>query len=152
MDHPLVATDSSDRSPELIREAGALAEAAGVPLLVLTVVTREEFEEDAAVLETIGDVEKAAYEPKPAEYARNVAESAAADLLSGFDVETGTVGRYVDDGDDRADAILQVAEELGCDYVFLTGRRRSPAGKAIFGDTAQDVLLSFDGYVVTLTD
>lgn len=149
MDQALVVTDPSDSVVDVIEEAGELAELAGVPLTVLTVVTDEEYRKDAEVLGAIADVEGSSYNLEPADYAEEVAETAIADLLADRDVETEAVGRYVDDDGDRADAILEVADERGCDYVFLLGRRRSPTGKAIFGDTAQAVILNFDGYVVT---
>lgn len=149
MDRPLVVTDSSDSVVELIEEAGELAELADTPLTVLTVVTDEEYQKDAEVLGTIADIEGSSYTLDPADYAEEVAETAIADLLAERDVETEAVGRYVDDDADRADAILEVAQQRDCDYVFLMGRRRSPTGKAIFGDTAQSVILNFDGYVVT---
>lgn len=45
---------------------------------------------------------------------------------------------------DKADRILAAAEEFDCDHIFLTGRRRSPTGKAMFGDTPQKVILNAD--------
>lgn len=152
MDRPLVVTDPSDRAPELIQEAGALAEAAGVPLMVLTVVSQEEFEGDAEVMRSIADAEGTEYQRRPAEYAEDVAESAVSDLLSDFDIDTETIGRKVSTDDERSDVILEVARENACDYILLVGRRRRPSGKVIFGDTAQDVILNFDDYVVTLTE
>jgi nucleotide-binding universal stress UspA family protein len=152
MDRPLVVTDPSDRAPELIQEAGGLAEAAGVPLIVLTVVSQEEFENDSEVLRSISNVEGREYQPGPAEYAEAVAGSAVSDLLSDFDIETETIGRKVNSDDERSNVIREVARENACDYIFLVGRRRRPTGKVIFGDTAQDVILNFDDYVVTLTE
>lgn len=152
MDRPLVVTDSSDRAPELIREAGELAEAAGVPLLVLTVVSDDEFENDSAVMESIADVEGDTYNMTASEYAESVANSAVSDLLSDLDIETEALGRSVTDEDKRADAILSVADNNACDYIFLIGQRRRPTGKAVFGDTAQRVILNSDQYVVTLTE
>lgn len=152
MDRPLVVTDSSNRVTDLIQEAGDLAENAGVPRLVLTVVTQNEYEDDAAVLETIGEIEGSRYNVEPDEYAEEIAQTAVSDLLSDLEVETETIGRAVQEEDDKADAILSVTESNDCDYIFLLGRRRSPTGKAIFGDIAQSVILNFDGYVVTLTE
>ena len=149
MERPLVVTDSNDSVVDLIREAGELAAAANAPLLVLTVVTRAEYENDAEVLDAIGDVEGANYGIGPKAYAADVAETAIVDLLSDLDLEAESVGAVVDSDDDRADAILEVAEANDCDYIFLLGRKRSPAGKMIFGDTAQAVILNFDEYVVT---
>jgi len=42
----------------------------------------------------------------------------------------------------RADTVVELADEYGADRVVIGGRERSPAGKAIFGSTAQDILLS----------
>jgi nucleotide-binding universal stress UspA family protein len=149
MERPLVVTDSSDTVVDLIREAGKLAEASESPLTVLTVVTESEYQNDAEVLGTIGEIEGAEYRMEPATYAEEVASTAITDLLSDLELETEAVGRVVDNDDDRADLILKVAEANDCDYVFLMGSRRSPTGKALFGDTAQSVILNFDGYVVT---
>lgn len=152
MERPLVVTDPSDAAPDLIREAGELAEQVGTPLLVLTVVSQEEFAEDSKVYESIEVTERASYGLERSEYAKNVAETAINDLLLDLDLEVNPIGRGVDDADDRANEIMHVADEYGCDYIFMTGRRRSPTGKAVFGDTAQRVILNFDGFVVTLTD
>lgn len=152
MDHPLVVTDPSDRSPELIREAGELAADAGVPLRVLTVVSRDEFEADSEVLGKIAETERTGYSLSASQYAEEVAQTAVSDLLSEFNVETEAIGRAVEGDRERADAILEVAAKRDCDYIFLVGRRRSPTGKVLFGDTAQKVILNFDDYVVTLTE
>lgn len=57
--------------------------------------------------------------------------------------------RFVGHIQNIADTIIEIVEEHGYNYVFLSGRRRSPAGETIFGDTAQAVIPNFDGYVVT---
>lgn len=149
MERSLVVTDSSDSVVDIIREAGELAAAADAPLLVLTVVTEDEYQNDADVLGVIEQIERSNFNLKPAAYAEQVAETAITDLLSDLDIETEAIGKYVDSDDDRADAILEVAEANECDYIFLMGRQRSPTGKAIFGDIAQSVILNFDNYVVT---
>lgn len=46
------------------------------------------------------------------------------------------------EGDERGAAIVALADEVGADMIFVGGRRRSPAGKAVFGSTAQDVMLN----------
>jgi nucleotide-binding universal stress UspA family protein len=43
---------------------------------------------------------------------------------------------------DHGDSIVGLAEESDADLVIVGGRRRSPAGKAVFGSTAQKVMLS----------
>ncbi len=149
MERPIVVTDPSERAPELIREAAEVAAAAGVPLRVLTIVSQQEFENDADVIGSIASVERTSYELERSEYAEQIAGTAVRDLMGDLDLETQTIGEGIDDEDERGSKILEVAEDEECDYIFLTGRRRSPTGKVIFGDTAQEVILNFDGFVVT---
>lgn len=42
------------------------------------------------------------------------------------------------------DVILDVAQENNVDHVVMSGRRRSPVGKTIFGSTTQSVILGID--------
>lgn len=53
---------------------------------------------------------------------------------------------------ERAETVIEVADEEGADHVFILGRKRSPTGKALFGDLAQFVILNFDGYVTLHTE
>lgn len=47
-----------------------------------------------------------------------------------------------------AEAILEVADEIDADSIAVSGRKRSPAGKAIFGSVTQSLLLSADRPVI----
>nr|WP_206335526.1 universal stress protein [Natronolimnobius sp. AArcel1] len=43
---------------------------------------------------------------------------------------------------DRAEEIVDLADEIDADNLIVGGRKRSPTGKAVFGSTAQRVLLT----------
>lgn len=59
-------------------------------------------------------------------------ELAAADL--------DHVVRGVEAPEDTAHAVETAVDEFGVDRIYMYGRRRSPAGKAVFGSTLQDVV------------
>lgn len=49
-----------------------------------------------------------------------------------------------EDSGDPSDAILHQAEKQQADLVVVGGRKRSPAGKALFGSVTQSVILKSD--------
>lgn len=151
MERALVVVDLSTTNADLLREAAELVDGVGASLVVFSVMSDEEYQEDVAMLSTVEDVEGASYNKSPERIARRATEKYAEDHLSGVEVPYEARGTVADE-DDRARAILDAAERDECDYVFLTGRRRSPTGKAIFGDTAQAVILNFDGRVVVTAE
>lgn len=68
----------------------------------------------------------------PARRARRVLEEAGIDVtLEGL-------------SGDPNDRILEYAEEVDADLVCVAGRKRSPAGKAVFGSVSQSVMLNAD--------
>ncbi|WP_336037576.1 universal stress protein [Halobacterium yunchengense] len=62
--------------------------------------------------------------------------------------EAGVSVQVRDDSGDTTEDILEDAEEFDADAIVLGGRKRSPAGKAIFGSVTQSVILNTDRPVV----
>ncbi|SFR60604.1 Nucleotide-binding universal stress protein, UspA family [Halogeometricum rufum] len=146
MKRALVVVTPGNRGRRLLREAGAYAEGTDTELVLLTVVPEEEFEEKRRAVAEIGSSDAVYTLEQAEESAEREATTVADDALAGLDVSyhaVGTIGR-------EADAILDVADSEDAEHVFLGSRRRSPAGKALFGDVAQTVLLEFDGPVTLL--
>ena len=147
MDRALVVIDDTDNHRRLLAEAGRLANGTGAELVLFSWTTPEEYEETLDAIESIERTEGTSYgEMEPTDAAKRFAIEFADSVLDDVPVEY-RVAAVVSDDDDRADDILQVAEREDCDHVFLVGRKRSPTGKALFGDVAQRVLLNFEGLV-----
>jgi len=53
---------------------------------------------------------------------------------------------------DPAENILALADERDADLVVLAGRKRSPAGKAVFGSVTQQVILNTDRPVLVCSE
>jgi nucleotide-binding universal stress UspA family protein len=142
MDHALAVVRREAAARAVVREAAELAAGVGARLTLLAVTSEEDYEHRQQSYEESGAT--AAYTIDQAEEAAEYkAVETADEVLADLDVEyevTGIVG-------DPAESVLAVAESRDVDHVFLSGRRRSPAGKALFGDVTQDVLLEFDGFV-----
>ena len=58
--------------------------------------------------------------------------------------ETGIDVDVYEESGDPTEAIMDVAADLEADLICVGGRKRSPAGKALFGSVAQDVILTAD--------
>ncbi|NUB93376.1 universal stress protein [Haloterrigena sp. SYSU A121-1] len=154
MDHALVVIDDTDAHRELLAEAGRLAHDTGAKLTVLAWITPDQVNETADNLEVIEQMEGTSYsEPDSSSTAEQFARQIAEEVFDSFDesVEYATDGIVVEESE-RADEVIATAEELGSDHLFVVGRRRSPTGKALFGDFAQRILLNFDGTVTIKMD
>ncbi len=56
--------------------------------------------------------------------------------------EAGVAVSLQESSGDPAQEILALAEERDADLVCLAGRKRTPAGKAVFGSVTQEVILN----------
>lgn len=144
-----VVRRDSAATPELIREAGELAEGVGAGLLLLHVMPEDEYDERMRSRRETGSGGGTFSMDEAEREATHIAKEAGRSTLKDLDVDyeaIGIVGRLEQD-------VIEVAERENCDHVFISGRRRSPSGKAIFGDVTQRILLNFDGMVtVSLQD
>jgi nucleotide-binding universal stress UspA family protein len=129
-----VGQEDEDRAKRLAETTIEIAEPTGAHVVLSHVFTEREFEEVIDQLDfSPGE------SPHPSEVAsRHVTTRTVAQSLDAVDVDyeiRGSVG-------DRGETIVDLANEYGADRVIVGGRRRSPTGKAVFGSTAQEVMLS----------
>jgi len=80
--------------------------------------------------------------------ARKQGVSATVDVFEDAGITTHCRG--LSGGDDAAGAIVEAIEAEDADRIYLYSRKRSPAGKAVFGSTIQRILLNASCPVVVL--
>lgn len=148
MERALVVVGPTDASKDLVREAGVLAEGVDADLVTIHVTTHDEYSARRHTMESIANTATSYTSGEAKEGATQFADDLSREILSEFDVDYEAVGALGDKGDQ----ILDAAERYDCDHIFLPGRQRSPTGKALFGDTAQRVILDFDGPVTVVTE
>jgi nucleotide-binding universal stress UspA family protein len=147
MEHALAVVGPDDVTKDLVREAGELAAGVDADLTLLCVTSEDEYAEEREALESIPEADVSYSVEQALEGARSFAKDVGIEVLSDIDIKYETAGAV----GEKADIILEGAQNHGCDHVFLTGQRRSPTGKAIFGDVTQRVILDFQGPVTVVT-
>lgn len=133
----LCAVDGDETPDQSVAIAHDLATAYGEELVVLHVLPRERFDDRADDRPTYYIDDGAA---DAAETARAVVEATLED--PGDYTPNGRVGQPTEE-------ILEEVDRVNARFLVLSGRKRTPVGKAIFGSTTQSVLLNADCPVVT---
>lgn len=140
------AAIGEEQYSDVVSVAYDLATTYDEPLVVLHVVPTDQF---VSYKESVKDIDefRNASITQEMDSAAQFARRAVTEALDGFDDETietrGRVGT-------PTEGILSEAETVDPRFIVIGGRRRSPAGKAAFGSTTQQVLLNADAPVVTV--
>jgi len=137
----VAAVDRSDRADVVIQEAKVLAEAFDDTIHVVHVIAKSEFNDIAMTM---------AKEKKEmdVESVRNAASNIAEEAAKSLDGSFGTVGL----SGNPAEEVVNYAHEQDAQYIVVAGRKRSAAGKALFGSVAQSILMNAECPVVMSTE
>jgi len=136
LDRLLVAVGpgDDDRVDTLARTTTDIAGPAGAAVTLAHVFTEQEYED---ARDRLGG--EPGDEVTPDAVARRHATiRALGDALDDAGIDHDVAGRVGKHGE----AIVSLASDADTDLAVVGGRRRSPTGKAVFGSTAQTVLLS----------
>jgi nucleotide-binding universal stress UspA family protein len=123
-----------DRAEQLAEKAIDIAGPAGATVVLGHVFDEDEYGE---TVERLGFDETEGVSPDEVA-GRYSTVRVLAEAFDDADVDyeiRGTVGHY-------GEGVTGLAEELNADMIVIGGRKRSPTGKAVFGSTAQEVMLS----------
>lgn len=147
MQRALAVVEPTETAKTLLREAGELSAGVDAELILVYGTTEEEYNERREDMARIPDIDTTYSIDQAIEGVQRFAKDMGRTVLSDVDVEWEPVGRI----GEKADEVLELAAERDCDHIFIAGRKRSPTGKAVFGDATQRVILDADMPVTVLT-
>jgi nucleotide-binding universal stress UspA family protein len=143
----LVAIGDQHRAHRTIEVGNDLATAYGDELRVLHVIPQEDADAHIDNLQSIVEFQDASYSQQK-DRAAHFAEEVTRNTLPHYDSAKITpVGRV---GDPVEQILAEAGESIR--YVVISGRKRSPTGKALFGSVTQSVLMRAEHPVVTVIE
>lgn len=145
MDRGLVNVGATEMSHRLLQEAAEHAVGADAELVLLSILTEEEYDHDLEAIDRIENLERIDLGEHPRDIARSIGERIAETVLDPYDIEFTVVGRYVQD--EIVQTVLTEATDRNCDHIYLLGRRRSRFGAIFTRDPLREALNEFDGFV-----
>ena len=138
----VAAIDQDEKAQQVVSEAWKLANQFDETLHVLFVYDNNRY----SSLTTENITIEGRHRPDDDEV-QTVAEDIAAEATAGVTDEYEAVGRR----GRPAEEIVSYTDEVDASYIAVGGRRRSPAGKALFRSVTQSVLLDTDRPVLVVT-
>lgn len=129
-----IGSNDIDHVDSLVDVGIDLATPAGASVELVHVFSESEYE---SLLEQDPDLDEEVGPSVVARSHESVGE--ATDRLASHDIQHTVRGAV---GDDPADEVTGVATNVDADMVVIGGGSRSPTGKALFGDRAQQILLT----------
>ena len=130
-----IGPTDKDRINRLASTAIDVAGPSGATVVLGHVFTQEEYEDAIDTLQ----IDFSAGEVSPDDVAER--HATIRELVRLFD-DAGVDYEIRGDVGPHGEAIVGMAENTGADMIIVGGRRRSPTGKAVFGSTAQEIMLS----------
>lgn len=130
-----VGPGDADRSDQLAEAVLEVAKPADATVVLAHVFTESEYDDVLDRLEfdrTVDEIDPDAVA------GRHSTIHELEDVFDEHDVDYKVQGAVGEHGP----TIVDLAASTGADRVVVGGRRRSPTGKAVFGSTAQEVMLS----------
>lgn len=128
----VAAVDQSNRAARVVKEAKELSTAFDDSVHVVHALTKSDMVKMEGIHATKPDIQITDNE------AREVATEVASRVVADFDMPSESVGLV---GDAKS-AITSYASEQNARYIVVAGRKRSPAGKTVFGSVAQSIILN----------
>lgn len=136
----VAAVDRSEHAKQIVKEGETLAKKFDDELHIVHIISRSEFRK--LQRENIENNDEAIDMDSINEFAAKQAEEAAENIKYPYK----TIGRV---GDASSD-VVSYAKKHEARYIVIGGRKRSPAGKAVFGSVAQSILLNAENPVISV--